>query len=287
MTSSNNALSDRISTVRSTLAMLAGLALFPMAAVAEDAPNVLTDSFNISLGTFVISTDTQIRVDGAAGEQGTPVDWEQTFGEGDVTRFRLDGYWRFADRHKVRGLIFSTSRKNSRTINETIDWGGEEFPVDAKVTSEFGFDIYELAYEYAFVRREKYEIDASIGLHYTDLSASLKATVDLPEGSGTESIKHSASVGAPLPVIGLRGTWVLPYNLSIDASGQFFALSIDQYDGDLQDYRVVLNWQPKKWVGLGVGYDYFAVNVDVDTDNFKGKLDWKYRGPMIFYSVSF
>jgi hypothetical protein len=40
-------------------------------------------------------------------------------------------------------------------------------------------------------------------------------------------------------------------------------------------------------VGLGVGYDYFAVNVDVDTDNFKGKLDWKYRGPMIFYSVSF
>ena len=50
---------------------------------------------------------------------------------------------------------------------------------------------------------------------------------------------------------------------------------------------MVLNWQPKSWGGLGVGYDHFSVNVDVDSNNFSGKMNWAYHGPMIFYSVSF
>jgi hypothetical protein len=81
--------------------------------------------------------------------------------------------------------------------------------------------------------------------------------------------------------------WRLPYDLWIDASGQFFALSIDDYDGSLRDYKLVLTWQPKRWLGVGIGYDRFAVDVDVDKDRFRGSLDWTYSGPMLFYSAAF
>ncbi len=46
-------------------------------------------------------------------------------------------------------------------------------------------------------------------------------------------------------------------------------------------------WQPKKWLGLGVGYNHFGVNVDVGKDSFSGSLDWAYEGPVIQYNASF
>ena len=73
----------------------------------------------------------------------------------------------------------------------------------------------------------------------------------------------------------------------IDASAQYFSLSIDEYDGSLVDYRVAAIWQPKKWLGLGVGYNSFTIDVDVDKSDFSGSLDWGYSGPQIFLSGSF
>jgi hypothetical protein len=255
------------------------------AALADD-PNVLTDPFQVTLGTFAMSSDTEVRLDGDT-EQGTPVDWERTFGADDANRFRLDGYWRFADRHKVRFLWFNYSRSDSRTAEREIDWGGETVPVSATLDGEFSFDVYELSYEYAFLRRETYEVSASIGLHYTDLSLRLAASVDAPDNSLDRVVDEEATLAAPLPVFGLRGTWQLPHRFSIEASAQYFAVSIDEYDGSLQDLRIGVTWQPRWWVGVGVGYDQFSIDVDVDKTKFKGALDWTYSGPMVYYSLVF
>jgi hypothetical protein len=266
---------------------IAAVVLLPVAALGEDAPGVLEDTFHVEVGTFIVNTDTTLRLDGEAGEQGTQIDWEKDFGEGDTTRFRMDGYWRFGERHKLRALVFSSSRGGTRTFDEDIEWGGETFPASAAIEGKFKFSIYELAYEYAFMRRDSYELSASIGIHYTDYEASLAATVSGGGATADRHIEKKGSVGAPLPVIGLRGTWLLSRTFSIDASGQFFSLTYGDIDGNLQDYRVVLNWQPKTWGGLGVGYDHFSVNVDVDGNHFRGKMKWAYHGPMIFYAVSF
>lgn len=271
---------------RSAALIVLGSLLAAPAVLADDAPNVLTNSFQLSLGTFILSTDTKVRLDGEAGE-GTNINWEQRFGKGDATRFRIDGEWRFADRHKARFLWFNNTSRRSRTLDEDIEWGGEIYPINAKVSSEFKFDVYELAYEYAFLRRESYEVSGTIGLHYTDLSLALAAKASTSNGTLTGDVRKEASVGAPLPVIGLRGVWSLPYNLWLDAFAQYFALSIDEYDGSLTDYKIMLTWQPKKWVGLGIGYNQFGVDVDVDKTSFRGSLDWTYKGPMIQYSVVF
>ena len=166
---------------------------------------------------------------------------------------------------------------------------GETFQANTTIDGEIEFSIYELAYEYAFMRGESYEVAGSIGLHYADFDATLGAFVTSAGTGGTAErrIEQTGSVGAPLPVFGLRGTWLLSRAFSIDLSGQYFELTYGDVDGNIQDYRLLLNWQPKRWLGLGVGYDRFAVDVDVDASNFKGTLDWTYQGPMIFYSVAF
>ncbi len=257
-----------------------------IAEARDDAPNLLADAFYIGLGTYIVNSDTEVSLNGEAG-QGTRVDWDRTFGGGDVTRFRLDGQWRFADRHKARFMWFSSSRDASRTFEEDIDWGDETFPVDARVRGEFSFDVYELAYEYAFLRRENYEVSGSFGLHYTELELTMSAKAASSGGTLTRDISQSGNIGAPLPVIGLRGQWALPYNLWIDAGAQYFQISIDEYDGNLTDLRATITWQPKTWLGIGLGYNQFSVDVDVEKDRFNGSLDWTYKGPMLFYSASF
>ena len=71
--------------------MIVSLVLLPIPALCQDAPNVLADTFHIAIGTFIVNTDTTLRLDGEAGEQGQDIDWERNFGEGDAYRFRLDG----------------------------------------------------------------------------------------------------------------------------------------------------------------------------------------------------
>jgi hypothetical protein len=68
---------------------------------------------------------------------------------------------------------------------------------------------------------------------------------------------------------------------------QFFRLSIDEYDGYLRSYQASLTWQPRSWLAIGLGYNLFSIDVDVENEGFDGTLDWVYRGPMVFYRASF
>jgi len=273
---------------RKAWAGVAVLLLGSPAAFADEAPSLLTDSFQVALGTFSISSEPTIQLKGDTSS-GDKVNFDEALGGGDSQRIRFDSFWRFGDsgRHKVKAIAFDMSRDNSRTFDRDIEWGGDVYPVNAKIDAEFSFTVIEAAYEYAFVKRDRYELDGSIGLHYTMLDSSLKARAESSGGTLTRDISNSANADLPLPVIGLRGIWDLTHNFWLDATAQYFALSIDEYDGNLQDYRVLVTWQPKKWLGIGFGYNRFSVDVDVEKDKFNGSLDWTYSGPMVFYSASF
>lgn len=265
-----------------SLACLVG----PPTAHADDV-NMIEQRWQLALGTFINASELEIRLDGQAGDQGTTVDWGDTFGDEDVSRFRFDGLWRFSGKHRLRMLYTDYSRGRTETLQEDIEWGGETLPVNASATAEFGFEIIELAYEYAFLRSDNYEVAAGIGLHYTTFDASITATVTSPGGGGSTTLGGPASVDAPLPVIGAHGIWRVGGDFYLDAHAQFFALSIDEYDGSIMNYRAALIWQPMKAFGLGVGYDYFKIDVDVDADRFNGSMDWTYSGPQVFVNFTF
>ena len=273
--------SVRILSVCSAIAMWAG----SPAAQADDF-NLIKQRGQVSLGTFLNSSEMDIRVDGEAGE-GTPIDWNREFGDKDVTRFRLDGLWRINERHHVRVMYTDYSRNRNETIESEIEWQGDTFPINTLVRAEQSFEIIEGAYEYAFVNSDKWEFAASAGLHYTKLEASLRADVTAPGGGGTVEIGGPAEVNAPLPVIGARGMWRMGGNFYLDAQAQFFALSFDDFDGSIINYRAAVTWQPKQYLGIGAGYDSFKIDVDVEKERFTGSMDWTYSGPQVFFNISF
>jgi hypothetical protein len=256
------------------------------AASAEGASPIESTGY-VSLGTFLNKSSLKIRLDGEAGDIGTEINWGDTFGNNEQTRLRLDGLWRMTDRHHLRFMYTDYSRSKTATFEDDVNWGGELIPVNASVTGKVGFTIAELAYEYAVKRNENMELALSAGVHYTSFEAKLTAIVEGGGGSAGGTVGGKASVGAPLPVFGGHGLWHLGKDFYADAQVQWFALSMDGYDGSILNYRAAILWQPRKWGGIGIGYDSFNVDLKVDKDKFTGKMDWTYQGPQLFFNFTF
>jgi len=267
------------------LALVAGLTVAP-AAMADDADLIAGKGY-VSLGAFTNSSDLKIRVDGEAGETGTEVNWNTKFGDDADTRLRLDGLYRFTPKHHLRMMYTDYSRSATRTLDQDIEWQGDTILAGSSVKGETSFSILEAAYEYGFHPSEDLEFGLSAGLHWAAFEASIKTDIQTPGGEASDTLGGKASVDLPLPVFGGRALWRMGGDFYLDAMVQWFALSIDEYDGSIMNYRAALVWQPSKWVGLGVGYDSFNVDLDVDKDKFHGSIDWTYSGPQVFYNISF
>ncbi len=247
---------------------------------------LLDDRFMVSAGTFLLTTKTNVTLNGTGGQSGTEIDTKKDLGFRDADRFRLDATWRMAPKHKLRVMYFSVSQSNTKTLTRDITVDGVVYHANADVTASNSTKVYELAYEYAFLRRDNYEITGSAGLHAIDFGFSLTG-VGTINGVGGQVHTETASVTAPLPVFGLRGLWALSPNWYIDAQAQYFALKIDNIDGRVTDVRGGLTWMFAKHWGLGAGYNQFITTVGVTKPAFNGDLRWHYSGAQVFVTGSF
>jgi hypothetical protein len=265
-----------------TLLLALGAADRAHAQERREADDPLADRFSVSLGWFLVDTSTRVRVDGTA-RQGSEIDLEGHLGFDDTDRFRVDAYWRFKPRHKLRLLYFDTRRSSSRTIDRDLQFRDRTFTISSEIDARFTTQVAEIAYEYAFLRRERYEVAATLGIHDLRFDLALAAT----EGQQGITQAESAAANGPLPVVGLRGVWRLSDRWFVDAQAQFFEVSVNPYDGRIEDYNASLVWQALPHVGIGAGYNEFVTRLDVDGSRFDGHLRWQYGGARIFVTASF
>ena len=268
------------------------------AAVAQaDAPaaQLLSDRFNVDLGTFVVASNLNGSLRGTANTTDQNVNFDKQFGtDADQTRWRVDILWRITQRQHLRFMYFDNDIRRTRAIDQNLEWGDYTFLAGGQVTAEQKFRVYELAYEYAFLRRDNYEIVASGGIHYDDLTLTLSGDASLTVDTPTGPVEHTqtfttkkSSVPLPLPVLGLRGDWAVSDHVYLEASGQVFKLSYQGIDGNWSDLRAGATWMFNYHFGIGIGYDRFATHVDLNKGSFNGRLNVGYQGGLIYVKGGF
>jgi hypothetical protein len=260
-------------------ALTATLLLYmPTASAQEDD----FDHFSISLGVFLTDRASKTRLNGSIddGDDGTNVDLEGDLGlNRSDTVFRIDGFYRFNEKHRIDISAFDLSRSKTRVIDEEIEWGDTIYPVNVSINSEFDLAIYKLAYTWSFMRRDKGYLGVTAGLYIASFGAKLSA-VDIG------SVK-SDGLTAPLPVVGLRGQYEISEKFSFRASGEIFALEYDDYDGTLVDLYAGIDYQLSEHTALGLGLNSVTLDVGVTKNNFRGNLDWRYDGGLLFLRFDF
>lgn len=254
--------------------------------LAADDRGLLDDRFTISLGTFLLGTDTTLSLNGTAGTVGGEVNLEQDLGLRSSDRFRVDANWRISGRHHLRAMYFDYGNSRSKTLERELEIGDTTYPVNVTVEAGLSTTIYELAYEYAFLEREKWELLGSVGAHVARFSFRISGNGNVG-GQPVNARTEAASATAPLPVVGLRYIWRFAPKWYLEAQGQYFTVSIDDVDGEIIDLRAGVNWMITDHFGIGAGWNRFSTDVDVSKARFNGSLDWRYSGAQIYLTASF
>ena len=238
------------------------------------------DMFSLSVGVFITDRNSDTRIDASSGTRGTDVDLENELGLGNSDSvFRIDGYYRFAEKHRFDFSAFDLSRRATAALRRDIVWNGTLFPISADVDSDFDLKIYKAAYNYAFMQGDKGYLGATAGLYIADFTSSISAPA-LGE-------REVGDATAPLPVFGLRGDYRFSERWSFRASGEVFLFEYDDYDGSLYDIYAGLDYQLFGHVALGVGVNSVRLDIGVTKQNLTGDLDWRYDGALLFLKFDF
>ncbi|HJS37924.1 MAG TPA: hypothetical protein VJ789_07330 [Burkholderiales bacterium] len=261
---------------------LAGALLCAMVPAALAADAAEDDRFSLSLGAyFVTRTNGNIRLDATSGVVtiGTSIDWERDLGgETSMTVPRIDGYYRFAPKHRMDFSWYKIERGGQVVTQRAIDFGDVSFPAGTPIDSRLDSETIKAAYTYSFYRTPQIETALSVGLHITEMDASLQSA-----GLG---IAEATSATAPLPVFGFRLDYTIAPRWQVRTKYELFFLdNFDTYQGALNDFTIAIEHRTFKRVGFGFGLNRSSLDLEIDDGNKQGSFSSLLSGLMLYLTV--
>ena len=247
---------------------------------SASAASPFKSDLEITLGAFYSSSiDTQIKLNGNGPlSKGHTFDLEDAFAlDDDKILVFGEVLYRFNERHSVEGSYFDLSREGDRRAQRDITLGNTTILINTSLETELDFEVYKLSYIYTFMSTSDYALGATLGFHITDIGFDIKGTLN-----NLTTERDASELTAPLPVVGLRGDWRISDNWIIDSSVDYFYLSWDDYEGSLLNLGLAIEYDKFEYVSVGVGWEYYKIDVDIDKKRFDGELDFEYYGPMLY-----
>lgn len=258
-----------------------------IAALSASTLLMAEDTFRIQLGGQIVA-DQSTEVSYGTSSTSATLSIEDFFGmKTDNQVFRLDSYYRFNDEHRIEFAYYAINSSGTKTVDNDFTWGeNNTISSGASVTSHFDVDMYKINYVYSFYHSDKVEIGIGAGLHVTGLDVGIDAqgTVNGTPGS---SYSESASVTAPLPVLGFRLRYNITDKLEANFNYDFFALKIGDYKGNIQNSTLMFDYTVTDHFGIGAGLDLYSLSFQGDDGSKKLEIERTVNAGMLFISYHY
>ena len=267
------------------LYLMVALFMLPGKVLAQEGWGPGQDKWKFELGGYFPSTNTELQVNGI--DPGTDLDLEDSLGFSDSdTIFRLDGYWRFFKKHRLGFGYYQFNRDGSVTLGEDVEIGDEIFGAGSQVSSELNLGFYTIDYRYSFFQGEKWEISGLLGVFWADLEFSAAGYVIVNDEPVLDDYV-STDFNGPLPILGLSFEYYITPKWLAIIKGGYFGLSVGDIDGSLTNLGAKLEYQFTRTFGIGLGYDYFRIDVTVDDGDLRSDLLYTYNGVQAYGILRF
>lgn len=243
--------------------------------------NIQDTRFKLSLGGMLARLDTSLLLKPQTGPAALYLDLENDVGlESTINDFRIGGFYRIADRHRIYFQHFQISRSAERIIDQVIEIGDNVWEVDALLTTQSQTTLSELAYMYSLIQDGKFELSGLLGFHWFQYEGKFAGV-----NNGNEFVEETASIAGPLPVIGLDASYAVSPRLNLFWRTEIFAVEIDKYGGSLTNNYLAMEYY--LWRNMGVGLSLLDINLDVkvDDDAKIGEIDVAMKGLMLYLTV--
>ena len=250
----------------------------------EYAAPWFVQKYQLSVGTFIPISNTQIKVGLTNANTGTQVDFESDLGfNTTIGTIIADFQYRLHRRSRFDLTYYHINRSSTKTLTKDINFGENTYHANTTVGAFFNTNIYRFSWGYSVIEKQKFELGFLIGAHIINTSAELNAN-----GTNTSvSVKDEFGVTAPLPDLGIFGGYAFSDRFAVNGEIDFLAVKIGDIKGRILGGSVSFLYRLSKQFDLAAGYTGLNVKVDATKPKFTGNFKWGYNGPSLTASFWF
>ncbi len=249
-------------------------------AMADEPANVWLeqDRSSIHVGAYFAGFDTKLRLSAGPTGSGTIVDAEADFGLDDSrTKLFFHADYRFRPKHRLDFAYYDLSRDGSNIIERDIEFGDVTFPAGATVDSKFDYRVAKLTYSYSLLQNQKVDLAVATGI-YTAFFDFRSTDIETGATEGEDGT-------APVPVIGLRGAFLINSRWMANAYLEYFEIDNSDVDATYIDTTISLEYRIRERTGVGLAYN--LVNVDGEDKGSDDAADFDYDGLLLYVFYNF
>jgi len=236
--------------------------------------------WDFRIGAFNDQISTKVARDTVDGVPGFETDIEDFLGAADEkTVLQLDANVRLGNYHRLEFGYFKLERDSVTTLSRDLSFGDEIFPAGTILDTNIDARIFRAGYSYSLIRDAQKELGIMAGFHVAELDVDLNS-------SATGQAERSNS-STPLPVVGAHASIFLSDKMTVGAKLQIFRTDFDRYEGSLNYASLDIQRRIAKSISVGLGYNYYGMELSSDEDNVNGYLKVRHHGPTAFLSIGF
>lgn len=174
---------------------------------------------------------------------------------------------------------YGLRRNVVHTTSRDVIFLGDTIPAGTTSGSYFNTQMFSAGYLLSLMKSP----DAFLGIYFNLLLMDLDAGIY----SDYQNLDRKIDSKLPFPTFGLIAAFQLKEWITFNGSVGFFAFRLQALDESLYDFSLSLNFRPKSWLGLSIGYQEFDIRVIFPKENYDVRVDYNFRGPSFGIDFSF
>jgi hypothetical protein len=264
------------------LHVVLGIVAWGLAGVAAADETSPWERYSIDLGAFFSDSDTELRFDSDDLGIGATIDPKETLGlDTEDTNYRIDAFWRFGStrRHQLEVHYYNIDNAGSRTLDLNTRIGDVLFPNGAAVNSQLELEFLNVNYSYAFFQDDRMRLAGAIGIDTTAFDFNVNAP--------RQALAVSETFTSPVPVLGLRGDFIITPRWRFRASTDLMYLPLNEYDVSVSDSLLAVEYLPFEHAGIGLGLNNVRYRVDSDSLDVDGEARLQFVGALAYLKLRF
>ncbi|MEZ4599754.1 MAG: hypothetical protein R2940_08195 [Syntrophotaleaceae bacterium] len=203
--------------------------------------------------------------------------------------FQADAYLRLGRqlRHRLDFTYVRHHRESDERLNREISVGGFVILPENRVKTELDLELYRLLYSYSLIQDDRVSLGTGLGTYVVPVRYGFE--IGSRSGNGPEI----DDVIVPFPALFVRTEFQITPKFNFFSNIAAMYLEFSGYEGTLIDFRIGLEYDLFKNLGIGLAYESLNVSVDTDEEgefleiDFPGDLDFNRQGILLFAKVSF
>ena len=262
--------------------LLAAAPALSLASIAAHAQDQEADRFTLRVGAMSASADSTLSAETTFMDERYRFSENVDFGSDEWVP-RIDGVFRFGDRHRLVFDYFNYDKKRRETLGEDISFDDVTIAAGSFARAELDFQLASLLYDYAVVENEDFSLGLQIGAEWAKAEASLLAE------AGDERWSDRASEDGYAPVVGVRFTARPGDRWLLNLQGQYLDADWGDFDysGKIKRANAIVEYRFGKGFGVFAGYDWYKINYHEDGRDASGGVDLTFKGPIAGLSFAF